>query len=112
MVDEGGNARRIEAGAGAGFRLAVDPSGARVAVSSAASARVLWSAALGNLPAHPYCCGFDQEEWATASCGLTAVVHGAWADATAAILVLETGAYDGPDGCEQGPDFRVVALPR
>ena len=45
------------------------------------------------------------------SCALPAIVHGAWTDATAAVLVLETGAYDGPDGCEEGPDFRVVSFP-
>ena len=110
VVDDDGNGERIERGAAAGLRLVYDPSAGRITVADASDGRPRAAVAVDNFPSHPYCCGYDEDEWQTVTCGLTLVLLGAWADAAAAVVVVEEAAWDGPDGCEEGPSFRVIPL--
>lgn len=112
MVDDDGNAVRLTQGAAAGLLLSYDPGAGQVVIADASSGRVRGAEALEQVPAHPYCCGFDMDDWDTATCGMTPVVQGAWADADANVVVVESAAYDGPDGCEEGPEWVVLALAR
>jgi hypothetical protein len=110
MVDERGNAERLERGAGDGLLLTYDPVNRQVVVADTGTGRVRAATALAPHSAHPYCCGHDEDEWQSATCVLTPVIAGAWADSDANVVAIHVAAYDGPDGCEEGPDWLVLAL--
>lgn len=67
--------------------------------------RAAWASRLGGYTSHPYCCGIDDP--AVRSCTLPAEIRAAWTLPQGALL-LELITTMGPDGCEHGPDHRLV----